>query len=60
MHLDQIGLLNNGRWQIFRNSKGTMYDVQIDWSYMNVHKIIALVFILLGGFILYRNIFHTR
>jgi len=40
--------------------KFVLYGFPIDWSYMNIHIFFALIFILLGGFLLYRNIFHTK
>ena len=46
--------------QFYIHPKSVMYGFQIDWSYMYMHKIIALVFILLGAFILYRNSFYTK
>ena len=46
--------------QFYLHPKGALYGIEIDWSYMHIHKIIALVFILLGAFILYRNIFYNK
>ena len=46
--------------QFYIHPKSVMYGIEIDWSYMHMHKIVALVFILLGSFILYRNIFFNK
>ena len=46
--------------QFYLHPKSVLYGIQIDWSYMHIHKIIAFIFIVLGSFILYRNIFYNK
>ena len=46
--------------QFYIHPKSVMYGIQIDWSYMYMHKIIALIFILLGSFIFYCIFFYTK
>ena len=46
--------------QFYIHPKSVMYGIEIDWSYMYMYKIVALVFIFLGSFILYRNFFYTK
>jgi len=46
--------------QVYLHPKSVLYGFHLDWSYMYLHKIIALVFIGLGGFVLYRNTFYKK
>ena len=46
--------------QFYLHPKSVLYGFHIHWSYMYVHKIIALLFIVLGAFVLYRNIFFSK
>jgi len=46
--------------QFYIHPKSFMYGFQIDWSYMQVHKLVAFVFIVLGSFLLYRNTFLKK